>query len=288
MFAGTFSIVAYDPEAEAWGVAVQSKFLAVGAVVPWARAKVGALATQAWANLSYGPNGLDLLSQGLAAEEVVDRLVSADDDRAQRQVGVVDAKGQAAAYTGQDCLDWAGHVVGARYACQGNILAGEAVVTEMANAYEGGDGELADRLIRTLEAGQAAGGDSRGKESASLLVVKEGGSYGGWLDRMVDLRVDDHPDPIPELVRLLDLHRLYLGETRPEDVIEIDSTLARELQSMMARQGYFAGEIDGVWRGETVQAFRRFAGVENLEERLQEGSQIDQVVLEFLRQRFGE
>ncbi|MFQ5946055.1 MAG: DUF1028 domain-containing protein [Anaerolineae bacterium] len=288
MLASTFSIVAYDAEAEAWGVAVQSKFLAVGAVVPWARAGVGALATQAWANLSYGPDGLHLLHQGLSAEEVVDRLVSPDDDRGQRQLGVIDAKGGAAAFTGEECLDWAGHVTGDGYTCQGNILAGEAVVADMASVYEESGGDLADRLLRALEAGQAAGGDSRGKESASLLVVKEGGSYGGWLDRMVDLRVDDHPDPIPELARILDLHRLYLGETSPEDVIDIDAALARELQSMMTRKGYYSDEIDGVWQGGTVESFRRFAGVENLEERLQDGPRIDRVVLDFLRERFGD
>ncbi|MDR5682400.1 MAG: DUF1028 domain-containing protein, partial [Armatimonadota bacterium] len=192
----TFSIVAADPQAAEWGVAVASKFLAVGAVVPWATAGAGAVATQAWANLSHGPEGLRLLGEGLSADEVVRRLTDADQGRDHRQLGVVDARGRAASYTGGACLAWAGGRTGDRYACQGNLLAGPEVVSAMAKAFEAGAGRpLPERLLAALEAGQHAGGDRRGQQSAALYVVKEGGSYGGYLDRYVDLRVDDDPQP---------------------------------------------------------------------------------------------
>jgi len=206
----TFSIAAFDPRTGDLGVAVQSKFLAVGTVVPWARAGVGAVATQAWANPAFGPEGLALLADGSSAEETVRALVDADEGRERRQVGVVDAGGQAASYTGKGCFPWAGGVEGDGFCCQGNILAGEAVVKDMAAAFtrarEAGEGELADWLVAALRAGQAAGGDRRGRQSAALLVVREGAGYGGT-DRYVDLRVDDHATPIEELARLLELHK---------------------------------------------------------------------------------
>lgn len=202
---GTFSIVAYDPVNQDWGVAVASKFFAVGSVVPWAKAGVGAVATQAWANTSFGPRGLALLEQGADAETALKVLVASDSGRAQRQAGIVDAKGNAATYTGEKCNAWAGGVEGVNFVCQGNILTGEKVVKAMAKAFEAGKGELAERLLAGLEAGDAAGGDSRGRQSAAILVVRPGGGFGGWDDRYLDIRVDDDPQPIRELRRMLDI-----------------------------------------------------------------------------------
>ncbi len=304
----TFSIVAFDPANGDLGIAVESKFLAVGAVVPWAEAGVGAIATQSWANTSYGPRGLRMLKQGLTPTQVGTSLVTADKNASQRQFGIVDAKGRAFTYTGKGCFDWAGgrtlspkEVVlfkdpktgesvrgraGKNFAAQGNILAGAAVVDALAQTFESTRGDLAERLVAALAAGQTAGGDKRGQEGAALLVVRQKGGYGGFNDRYIDLRVDDHPQPIDELKRLLDLHRLYLGKTNPNDVIPIDASIARELQTMMRARGYYAGAISGAWDDASKKAFREFAGVENLEERLQEGTFIDRVVLEFLRKNF--
>ena len=203
----TYSIVACDLEAEQWGVAVQSRFLAVGAVVPWAEPHAGAVATQSYANPRYGPEGLALLRDGLPAAEVVARLTDADDGRAQRQLGVVDRHGNAASYTGDACHDWAGGKTGAGYAAQGNILVSEETVEALASTFEASAGRpLAERLLDCLDAAQAAGGDSRGQQSASLLVVAPGGGYAGLSDSLFDLRVDDHELPLTELRRLYDLH----------------------------------------------------------------------------------
>jgi uncharacterized Ntn-hydrolase superfamily protein len=201
---GTFSIVAYDPVNQDWGVAVASKFFAVGSVVPWAKAGVGAVATQAFANTSFGPRGLLILEQGADAETALKVLVASDTGRAQRQAGIVDAKGNAATYTGEKCNAWAGGVEGVNFVCQGNILAGEKVVKAMAKAFEAGKGELAERLLAALEAGDAAGGESRGRQSAAILVVRPGGGYGGWDDRYLDIRVDDDPQPIKGLRRMME------------------------------------------------------------------------------------
>lgn len=203
----TFSIVAYDPDAKEWGVAVQSRFLGVGAVVPWAKAGVGAIATQSWANTTFGPRGLQLLEQGLSAQEVMDRLLDEDPGKERRQVGIVDAKGNVATFTGDRCMDWAGGRTGKNYCVQGNILAGQEVAAAMAAGFEKAQGDLGDRLIASLAAGQAAGGDRRGRQSASLLVVKEKGGYGGYNDRYRDVRVDDHETPIVELKRVYALHK---------------------------------------------------------------------------------
>ncbi|MBN1355992.1 DUF1028 domain-containing protein [bacterium] len=209
---GTFSIVAYDPVMEEWGVAVQSKFLAVGAAVPFAKAGIGAVATQAWGNTTYGPEGLKLLMLGIAPDKVLEILTEKDEYREHRQAGMVDARGRSAAFTGSKCHAWAGHVTGDGFAVQGNILAGEAVVKDMADAYLHVEGPLAERLLAALKAGQAAGGDSRGRQSAALLVVREQGGYSGYDDRMIDLRVDDHPQPIEELERIYRLHeKTFLG-----------------------------------------------------------------------------
>ena len=203
----TFSIVGYDAETGALGIAVQSKFFAVGSVVPWAAAGVGAIATQSWANTTFGPNGLKLLKSGLSAEQTLERLIAADSGRATRQVGIVDAKGNVANYTGDACNAWAGAVSGKHYTAQGNILAGAEVVKAMGTAFEETEGELADRLMAALFAGQAAGGDTRGQQSAALLVVQEGSGYGGFNDRYIDLRVDDAEKPIEALQRLLEIHK---------------------------------------------------------------------------------
>jgi uncharacterized Ntn-hydrolase superfamily protein len=284
----TFSIVAHDPHEESWGVAVASKFLAVGAVVPYARAGVGAIATQSLANLSYGSEGLRLMAKGLAAADVLARLTAADEGRDQRQVGLVDARGRVATFTGAGCMPWAGGVTGDGFAIQGNILAGERVVLSMAEAFERATGELGDRLLAALLAGDRAGGDRRGRQSAALLVVKPKGSYGGYNDRYIDLRVDDHPDPVPELRNLLELHHLFLGASRPEERIAIDRALAEELQALLRRLGYYQGEVDGTWSPATQEAFRAFTGTENLEERVDVAQGlIDPPALEYIRRRFG-
>jgi uncharacterized Ntn-hydrolase superfamily protein len=278
----TFSIVAYDPQTGSLGVAVQSKFLAVGAVVPWARAGAGAVATQAMANFNYGPRGLDLLSRGRSAQETVEALISADEEREHRQLGVVDAVGNAATFTGRECFEWAGGVTGENYAAQGNILVGRETVEAMARTFAGTDGDLAGRLLAALDAGQAAGGDSRGKQSAALLVVREGGGYGGDNDRAVDLRVDDHREPVRELIRIRELHALYFGETRPEDVIAVDGDARREVAASLERLGYLEAGADEEALLDSLSAFIR---TENFEEREQERGYLDRTVLEFMKER---
>src|SRR5215203_671274 len=278
----TFSIVAFDPETDALGVAVQSKFLAVGSVVPWARAGVGAVATQAMANYNYGPRGLDLMSEGNSAEQTVEALTSADEGREHRQVGVVDARDRASTFTGSECFDWAGGVTGEHYAAQGNILVGKETVEAMASAYEEMGGDLATRLLGALDAGQGAGGDSRGKQSAALLVVREGGGYGGDNDRIVDLRVDDHPEPIGELIRIRDLHTLYFGETSPDDVIVVDGDVRAEVADALLRSGYLEGPAVG---DDLFDALSAYIRTENFEEREQQRGYLDRAVLEYLKGR---
>ena len=277
----TFSIAAFDPETDSLGVAVQSKFLAVGSVVPWARAGVGAVATQAMANYNYGPRGLDLMAEGRTARETVEALTSSDEGRNHRQLGVVDAQGRAATYTGTECFDWAGGVTGEHYAAQGNILVGQETVEAMARAYEGTEGDLAARLLAALDAGQEAGGDSRGEQSAALLVVREGGGYGGDNDRVIDLRVDDHPHPIRELMRVRDLHTLYFGEAGPEDVVAIDGDVREQVVASLRRLGYLREEDsdDEALYG----ALAVFMGTENFEEREQGRGYLDRSVLEFMK-----
>jgi uncharacterized Ntn-hydrolase superfamily protein len=281
----TFSIVARDPVNGDLGVAVQSKFLAVGAVVPWARAGVGAVATQSFVNSAYGPEGLRLMAAGWTAEEALHQLLAADHDIAQRQVLLVDANGQGAAHTGEGCFDWAGHIVGDNYACAGNILVGQETVQAMADTFEASSEPLAERLVAALASGQAAGGDSRGQQSAALLVVRVGGGYGGRNDRYIDLRTDDHPDPITELGRILKLHRLYLTKSAPEELILVDEKIARDLQLILRETGHYQGQISGVYDNTTREALRALYGIENLEERWHERL-IDIVALKYLRQRF--
>ena len=273
----TYSIVACDLEAGEWGVAVQSKFLAVGAVVPAAEPHVGALATQAWANLAYRPDGLALLRDGYSADDVVRTLIGADEGRGHRQLGVVDALGRAATYTGSECLEWAGGTTGPGYAAQGNILVSAATVEAMASTFEASAGQpLADRLLAGLAAAEAAGGDRRGRQSAALLVVRKDGGYGGTSDVAADLRVDDHPQPIEELERIYRLHDLLFGQTPDEEWLEVDAGLADELRERLAVLGY---------EGDLPDALAAWAGTENLEERVSGAERIDPVVLEQLRAR---
>jgi len=287
MHPSTFSIVACDAATGECGVAVASKFLAVGAVVPWARAGVGAIATQAWANLSYGPDGLALLAQGVPAVDVVARLTAADEKRETRQLGIVDAAGRSAAWTGKECMPWAGHLTSDGFACQGNILTGEAVVHAMAATFERTAGLLPERLLAALAAGQTEGGDSRGQQSGALYVVKEKGSYGGYLDRYVDVRVDDHAAPVEELRRLLDLHRLYFGATTAADLTRIGGNVTKMIQEMLTNAGFYAGPIDGVYGPEAKEAFRRWCVVENFEERWREDDFVDREILSFMRKKYG-
>ncbi|HZR95222.1 MAG TPA: DUF1028 domain-containing protein [Gaiellaceae bacterium] len=271
MIVATFSIAACDLDAGQWGVAVQSKFLSVGSVVPWAEPHVGAIATQAYANPRYGPEGLALLRGGADAEETVRRLVGADDGRDERQVGVVDRHGRAASYTGSGCHDWAGHRTGSCYAAQGNILVGRETVDALADTFESNGGQsLARRLIDCLAAAQVAGGDRRGQQSASLLIVQQNGGYAGLSDLVCDLRVDDHERPIDELRRLYTLHDRLFGVTPREDWLPLDETLRSEVNERLAALGY--------------DSLDSWAGVANLEERVDGESEIDPVVLEALRE----
>ncbi|NOY57281.1 MAG: DUF1028 domain-containing protein [Actinobacteria bacterium] len=280
----TFSIVAHDPAAQEWGVAVASKFLAVGSVVPWARAGAGAVATQSYANVTYGPDGLQAMEAGESAEATIQRLTNADDKCELRQVGMVDALGQPASFTGTDCFDWAGGRTGDGYACQGNILAGPHVVDRMVEAFEAGAGELATRLLAALAAGDAAGGDRRGRQSAALLVVRQGGGYLAGSDVAVDLRVDDHTDPVAELHRLMEIHRLLLP--RPEDLefVPIHAELARVLRDALSERGYDCGSGSGYDMG-LRQALFAWVGAENLEARWSDGPEIEQKVLGLLSSR---
>ena len=279
----TFSIVACDLAASPpeWGVAVASKFLAVGSAVPFARAGVGAIATQAMANVSYGPRGLELLRSGRHADETAEALTEADDGRADRQLGVVDAQGRAATFTGESCFDWAGGVTGDGYSCQGNILAGEEVVLSMQKAYEETGGELAARLLAALHAGEAAGGDSRGRQSAALLVVSENGGYGGGSDVAVDLRVDDHPDPIPELERIFHLHRLLIPRPEDLDFLDVDESLIAELRDRLEVPG------EPTYDDRLKDALLAFVGTENLEERWTDEPKVERGILEHLRRMKG-
>ena len=274
----TYSIVACDLEAREWGVAVQSRFLAVGAAVPAAEAEVGALATQAWANLAFRPDGLALLRERYGAEEVVARLVGGDDGRDHRQLGVVDTHGRAATYTGSACLEWAGGTTGSGYAAQGNILVSGATVDALAESFETSAGRpLAERLLDCLAAAEEAGGDRRGRQAAALLVASKGGGYRGTSDVAVDLRVDDHAEPVEELARLYAIHDLLFGRTPDEDWLPVDTELAGELRERLGALGFRHERL-----GDALEAW---AGTENFEERVDGAERIDPVVLGELRAR---
>ena len=270
MIVATYSIAACDLEASQWGVAVQSKFLSVGSVVPWAEPGVGAIATQAYANPRYGPEGLALLRDGLDAEAAVQRLVEADEGRDERQVGVVDGEGRSAAWTGPGCNEWAGHRTGHCYAAQGNILVGKETVDALAVTFESTAGRpLADRLVECLAAAQLAGGDRRGQQSASLLIVERNGGYAQLSDLVCDLRVDDHERPIEELRRIYTLHHRLFGKTPRKEWLPLEGALGDEVRDRLGKLGY--------------SSLHEWAGVENLEERVDGSDSIDPVVLEVLR-----
>jgi uncharacterized Ntn-hydrolase superfamily protein len=267
----TYSIVACDLESGQWGVATESKFLAVGSIVPWAEPQAGAIATQSYANPRYGPDGLALLRQGLSAEDVVARLTEADDGRDQRQLGVIDAAGRGATFTGEACHEWAGGRIGPGYAVQGNLLVSGETVDALAETFESSSGPLAERLLDALAAAQAAGGDRRGQQSAAVIVVERDGGYAGLSDVLVDLRVDDHEAPIEELRRLYELHRQLFGTTPRDQWLSVDDELRAELEGHLARLGF--------------ERLEDWAGAANLEERVDGDEQIDPVVLSELRRR---
>ncbi|MGD6967694.1 DUF1028 domain-containing protein [Rossellomorea vietnamensis] len=274
----TFSIVGFDPKEKEWGIAVQSKFIGVGAVVPFARAGAGAVATQSYANTAYGPQALQLMEEGKTAEEALELIIKDDPERHLRQVGLIDAQGNAATFTGEGCYDWAGGMTGEHFAAQGNILVDQRTVEAMAETFAETEGTLAERLLKALDAGQEAGGDSRGKQSAAIYVVKEAGGYGGFNDRLIDLRVDDHGDPIKELIRIFNLHQLYFAPSKPERIVPVDGAVQEELKAELERHGYMKAD-------KTVsQALRDYLHTENFEMREHEGS-IDLDVLEFMKKQ---
>jgi len=284
----TFSLVAHDPRNGDLGVVVQSKFLGVGAVVPWAQAGVGAIATQSWANTTYGPAGLTALAAGHNPQTVLEGLTAADEGRAKRQVGIVDAQGRAATYTGSECFAWAGGRSGPHFAAQGNILVSaatvDALVETLLTEQTSGQGELADHLVTALAAGQAAGGDSRGMQSAALLVVRAGGGYSAFNDRYIDLRVDDHATPISELRRILDLHQLYFQPPDPAALLPLTGKWLAEVRTLLHAAHYLprvpsSPAFDAV----TAAAFTAFAERENLEDRLRPDARLDPVLLRYLQ-----
>lgn len=282
----TFSIVAVDADEHACGVAVASKFFAVGALVPFARADSGAVATQSYAKVGFGPDGLARMQRGQRAGDALAAMLAADPKASTRQVGIVDMQGGAAAHTGSDCASWAGHYVGRGFACQGNILAGAEVVRAMAEAFTAATGELSDRLMAALRAGDEAGGDRRGRQSAALTVAKVGGGYGGDTDRYLDIRADDHADPVGELARLLGLHHLYFQRPTRSQLMPITSDIARDIQQATRASGHYTGDVDGVWDEPTKRAFWAYVGQENLEERWSpDGTpdMIDAITLAYVR-----
>jgi uncharacterized Ntn-hydrolase superfamily protein len=302
----TFSIVARDASTGDLGVAVASKFLAVGAVVPWARAGIGATATQAFANVAFGPESLELLAAGGSARAVLARLLASDELREERQVGIVDAHGGAASHTGRNCFDWAGSRTGDGLAAQGNILAGPAVVDALVGRFATGGLAFPELLVACLADADAAGGDRRGRESAAILVVREGGGYGGGTDRWIDLRVDDHPDPVPELRRLLDLQRLYFDRPDPAELVALDESLAAEVRLRLqaldvgpaGRAAMFPADagrpvigaprsLPSGWDDAWQTALIDWMSVENLEERAAAPGWIDPRVLDYLRRASG-
>jgi uncharacterized Ntn-hydrolase superfamily protein len=266
------------------GVAVQSKFIAVGAVVPWAKANVGAVATQARANVSYGARALRMLEEGTTPSDAVSKLISDDEQRDVRQFAIVDAKGRAAAHTGTRCMEWAGHVTGDGYSCQGNILAGKDVVHSMARAYEETRGDLIEKLFAALTAGQKAGGDRRGQQSAALLVVRDKGGYEGFSDRYVDLRVDDSPHPIEELRRVFNVYDVtMLSREPPANLIPITGTVTKDIQSYLGQLGVYSGPVNGTFDDSTKTALDNFVSINNFENRMHREGYIWKSILDFMK-----
>jgi uncharacterized Ntn-hydrolase superfamily protein len=278
----TFSIVAADPLAGDWGVAVASRFPCVGAVVPWARAGVGAVATQSWANTALGPDGLGLMGEGVSADDALARLLEEDEGREDRQVGFVDPAGRVATFTGSKCMGWAGGATGPGFAAQGNILVGEQVVAELARVFSETEGDLCDRLLAALLAGDAAGGDRRGRQSAALLVVRESGGYEGRNDRYIDLRVDDHPEATRELERLFAVWDTTML-IRNDPLLPASPELVADLQRRLAVLGSYAGQPSGVYDDQTRKALGEWAGEHNLEGRLREDDQISNLLVVEIR-----
>ena len=279
----TFSIVARDPVSGDLGVIVQSKFPAVGSVVPWAKVNIGAIATQAWANVGYGPNGLKLLQDGRTATETLDILLNADEGRVHRQIGIVDAKGQATAYTGNECMEWAGQIIGDGFTCQGNILAGEDVVVDMADAFENTEGDLIDKMFAGLIAGQAAGGDRRGMQSAAILVVRDGGGYEGGNDRYVDVRVDEHPNPIDELVRIFNIYDMtLLSREDPSTLIQVEGDLLAIIQDALVTLGLLQQDHSNDFDEMTKSALTEWINTNNFENKARDDGTIWPSVVEFL------
>lgn len=284
----TFSIVAFDPAEFAWGIAVASKFPAVGAVVPWAQAGSGAVATQSYANTAYGPQGLALMGQGLSAKQTIDQLISEDEQHDLRQVGMIDAQGQPATFTGKNCPAWAGGKTGPHCAAQGNILTGPETIEALIETFIRTESDLPDRLLAALLAGDRAGGDRRGRQSAALLVVRPQGGYGGYNDRWIDYRVDDHEDPVPRLAELLHLHRLYFERSPADDRVPMKGKALLQLQKIAQSLGYYLGPLHGQYDEATRHALRAFIGNENFEDRTDfEAALIDRPVLDFLLRKFS-
>ena len=283
----TFSIVGADTSNGDLGVAVASRFAAVGAVVPWAKAGVGAVATQSWANTAFGPDGLALLENATPARQALDRLVLGDKQREQRQVGIVDARGRAATFTGAKCMPWSGGTSGDRFACQGNLLVGEQVIAAMADAFRRATGDLADRLLTALIAGDAVGGDRRGRQAAAILVVREGAGYGKRNDRYVDLRVDDHPQAVSELARVFAVYDREIL-VRDDEVLVASRELVTELQHRLATYRLYSGPPTGVLDDRTRLALQLFAGEFNLEERIRDDDQLSGTLVDELREVTGD
>lgn len=284
----TFSVVARDKENSDLGIIVQSKFPAVGSIVPWGKAEIGAIATQAWANVSYGPRGLLLLESGMSASDTLNALLADDDGREHRQVGIVDSKGRAVAHTGNECMDWAGHIVGDGYSCQGNILASEDVVKNMADAYERTDGDLINKLLASLNAGQEAGGDRRGMQSAAIFVVRKAGGYEGGNDRYVDVRVDEHPSPIRELERIFKIYDMtLLSREDPSNLLKIEGAISVRIQKALSTLGYLE-HVDERSFSETAQtALFNWTNTNNFENKAREDGTIWQSVFDFLLEQAG-
>jgi len=283
----TFSIVARDPGNGDLGVAVQSKFPNVRVAVPYARAGVGAVATQSFSNSDFGTKGLELLALGATPQEVLTIVSRDDSDLQDRQVGIVDAKGRSATFTGKKCFDWAGGRTGPDYAIQGNILVSEATVDAMEKAFLGTRGSLADRLLAAIKAGAEAGGDRRGRQSAALVVVRQGASYDAKSDRYIDISVYDAKDPIAEIYRLYDLQKIHFERSDPKDVIPIRGADSVYLQKLLAKKGFHKGRTDGVWDEASTNALADYMGWENYDTRIRRDGQIDRKILELIKAKEG-
>ncbi len=284
----TFSIVARDAATGDLGVAVASKFLAVGAVVPWLMGGLGAVATQSYANTSFGPRALELMGAGWSLDDIAAEFEANDSEYQQRQYGMVNSSGEGFTFTGSGCHAWAGGRTGAGYAAQGNILAGAHVVDAIAETFEQHSSKpFPERLLSALLAGDRAGGDARGRQSAALYVARVKGGYAGFNDRMIDLRVDDHGDPLPELQRLLSIHKLLFERPNLENLIPLEGEIALRLERVLFKAGFLKSEPGSQWREESQQALLALAGVENLEERMVKAGKLDPVVFEYLERKFG-